>query len=114
MLIVGRRFYEGCRVVVLTAELRCINLPPRLDLYNHSPTGFEWGYGGSGPAQLALAMLAYSLADDARAVRLHQSYKWRVVSQIKDEVWTIPTVDVRQVAAWLEENVPHMKGAEHD
>jgi len=25
-------------------------------LWNHSPDGFEWGYGGSGPAQLALAI----------------------------------------------------------
>ena len=25
---------------------------------NHSSSGFEWGYGGSGPAQLALAILA--------------------------------------------------------
>src|SRR5204863_5783137 len=24
---------------------------------NHSPDGFAWGYGGSGPAQLALAIL---------------------------------------------------------
>ncbi|GAF79707.1 unnamed protein product, partial [marine sediment metagenome] len=33
-------------------------LPPRLDLRNHSPMGFECGYLGSGPAQLALALLA--------------------------------------------------------
>ena len=33
-------------------------LDPRLDLCSHSPSGFEWGYGGSGPAQLALALLA--------------------------------------------------------
>ena len=38
----------------------------RLDLFNHSPTGFEWGYGGSGLAQLALAILA----EDQKAVRL--------------------------------------------
>ena len=25
-------------------------------VYNHSPDGFDWGYGGSGPAQLALAI----------------------------------------------------------
>ena len=24
---------------------------------NHSPDGFNWGYGGSGPAQLALAIM---------------------------------------------------------
>lgn len=26
------------------------------NLRNHSPDGFNWGYGGSGPAQLALAI----------------------------------------------------------
>lgn len=25
--------------------------------HNHSPDGFNWGYGGSGPAQLALAIM---------------------------------------------------------
>lgn len=30
---------------------------PSLKIINHSPTGFSWGYGGSGPAQLALAIL---------------------------------------------------------
>jgi len=33
-------------------------LDPRLDLCNHSPTGFAWGYSGSGPAQTSLAILA--------------------------------------------------------
>jgi len=33
-------------------------LDPRLDLANHSPSGFAWGDGGSGPAQLAPAVLA--------------------------------------------------------
>lgn len=28
-----------------------------LKIRNHSPDGFEWGYGGSGPSQLALAIL---------------------------------------------------------
>lgn len=30
---------------------------PSLKIHNHSPDGFNWGYGGSGPAQLALAIL---------------------------------------------------------
>lgn len=33
------------------------NLPLYLEEVNHSPTGFEWGYRGSGPAQLAYAIL---------------------------------------------------------
>ena len=32
-------------------------LPLGLDKWNHSPTGFCWGYAGSGPTQLAKAML---------------------------------------------------------
>lgn len=34
----------------------------------HSPTGFEMGYGGSGPADLALSILA-DLLDDRRIMR---------------------------------------------
>jgi hypothetical protein len=34
-------------------------LQERLDLWNHSPTGLEWGYAGSGPAQLALALIGF-------------------------------------------------------
>lgn len=32
-------------------------LPPCHAIYNHSPDGFSWGYQGSGPAQLALAVM---------------------------------------------------------
>src|SRR2546426_5830744 len=47
---------------------------PRLDLWNHSPTGFECGYGGSGPAQLALALLAEHLRNDEQAVRRSEEH----------------------------------------
>jgi uncharacterized protein DUF6166 len=40
------------------------DLPTRTEVRNHSPDGFEWGYGGSGPAQLALAMLCDYFAID--------------------------------------------------
>ena len=59
------------------------NLNPRLDLWNHSPDGFEFGYSGSGPAQLALALLADALGDDRFAVALHQDFKFRVVANWK-------------------------------
>jgi len=53
------RVYEGIvdrgeRFVLVNGK----DLNPRSDLMNHSPDGFNWGYGGSGPAQLALAILA--------------------------------------------------------
>lgn len=34
-----------------------------LNLWNHSPTGFSWGYYGSGPTQLSLCIL-YEFAKD--------------------------------------------------
>src|SRR5262249_741796 len=70
----------------------------RLDLVNHSPTGFEWGYGGSGPAQLALAILADHLGDDERAVRLHQGFKWAVIAKLDRDEWLLSTADVD---SWL-------------
>jgi hypothetical protein len=36
------------------------------------------GYGSSGPAQLALALVADALGDE-KAARLHQAFKWKVV-----------------------------------
>ena len=54
---IGTRLEQGCEVYV-TEDGRQYPLPLRLEIRNHSPTGFEWGFGGSGPAQLALAILA--------------------------------------------------------
>lgn len=57
-------------------------LPGRQDLMNHSPTGLEWGYGGSGPAQAALAMLADATGDDAYALAMYQTFKEQVVGRL--------------------------------
>jgi hypothetical protein len=86
-------------------------LPLRLDLFNHSPTGFSWGYGGSGPAQLALALLADALADDDRAVRLHQEFKFKVVACWPEgERWWITTEQIAAVVNLIEqENVQAAK-----
>ncbi|KKN11984.1 hypothetical protein LCGC14_1020970 [marine sediment metagenome] len=48
---------------------------PSLALWNHSPVGFQWGYGGSGPAQLALAILLDFTNAQELSVRLHQKFK---------------------------------------
>ena len=75
-----RESVAGQPVVTVCDGQKSEPLPLRLDLFNHSPTGFSWGYGGSGPAQLALALLADALGDDDRAIRLHQAFKFRVVA----------------------------------
>jgi hypothetical protein len=78
--------------------------PLRLDLFNHSPTGFGWGYGGSGPAQLALALLADSLGDNDRAIRLHQCFKFKVVACWPEgERWWITAEQIAAVVKVIEQ-----------
>jgi hypothetical protein len=82
-------------------------LVPRFDLYNHSPDGFAWGYQGSGPAQLALALCADVLADDARAVFIYHDLMRAYVSTLPGSrswfVWGDDLLDV--IEAW--EGVRH-------
>lgn len=44
----------------------------------HSPNGFAWGYGGNGPAQLAL-MLLLELTTEPMALLWYQKVKWRIL-----------------------------------
>ena len=67
---------------------------------NHSPDGFNWGYAGSGPAQLALAILFDYFGDARKAEILHQAFKFAFVSRFKDN-WEL-TGD--EIEAWLAEN----------
>jgi len=46
--------------------------------HNHSPDGFNWGYGGSGPAQLALAVML-KLTGKADG---YQDFKSRVIAKL--------------------------------
>ena len=100
--------YEGRRdtlddafVWKVDANLR-VQLNPRLDLRNHSPDGFEWGYGGSGPAQLALALLCDATGDDELSLQLYQHYKDRVISKIKRaDKWVITRLEVLEWVARL-------------
>jgi Family of unknown function (DUF6166) len=72
---------DGEHVVTVDGQ----ELPLRLELANHSPTGFAWGYNGSGPAQLALAICADVLGDDEQALAVYQEYKTRVLAPMRDE-----------------------------
>src|SRR4051812_29976401 len=88
----------GATVLVMddpndTAKTRYLD--PRLDLHNHSPDGFQWGYLGSGPAQLALALLADALDDDERAQRWYQDFKANVLSRITGDTWEMSANGIR-------------------
>ncbi len=89
----GVRTENGCAVTVVDAG-DCRGLDPRLDLRTHSPAGFEWGYGGSGPAQLALALAADVLGDDEAALGVYQRLKFRVVGRLPADGWTLSEADL--------------------
>ena len=84
----GRRTADGCAVTV-SDDGGEHALGPRLDLRRHSLTGFEWGYGGSGPAQLALALSVDVLGDDIVALGVYQRLKFRVVARLAADDWTL-------------------------
>lgn len=73
-------------------------LPERQDLANHSPDGFEWGYGGSGPTQLALAILS-AVTDDKTALEHYRRFKDECVSRIQYDSWRLSAKAVRE---WLD------------
>jgi len=96
--------YEGRRegyAVTVTVDGRRLN--PRFDLWNHSPSGFEWGYVGSGPAQLALAILADHLGDDQEALNLYQRFKWAVIAELPGRGWMLTSRDIDQLLKNVQE-----------
>lgn len=97
------------RIVMRREEGQPYTNVPRMYVH-HSPDGFEWGYGGSGPADLALniceiavahmnilpadAMYRVGLWDDStcsgEAWALHQDFKWKFIAPVPEEGIEIP------------------------
>ena len=92
----GRRDYH---LTVVTVNNR--PLDPRFDLWEHSSTGFEWGYGGSGPAQLALALLADHLGDGELALSLHQEFKRVVIAKLSRPTWMLTSDQIEDAVQLL-------------
>lgn len=80
MIILGR---AQSREVYINGLL--LDPAESLAVFNHSPDGFNWGYGGSGPAQLSLALLLAVGIRKATAIRLHQRFKMDVIAKIPAE-----------------------------
>ena len=92
-----------------------VNGRPLRHIRLHSPTGFEWGYGGSGPADLALSILAdylgeqeavrrwfrplgWAVQDEPVTVRLCQRFKRAVIADLPRKGWRLTGAEI---AAWL-------------
>lgn len=82
----------------VTFDGRPLDPRPSQRLRNHSPDGFAWGYAGSGPAQLALAILLAAGATDLLALNNYQEFKREFLAKAPNQAQLILDVDV---AAWL-------------
>ena len=68
-----------------------------LAVARHSAHGLGWGDGGSGAAQLALALLLRA-TDRASAVAHYQAFKWDVIARLPRADFTLALSTVRD---WL-------------
>jgi len=86
---------------------------------HHSPDGFQFGYGGSGPADLALNILEYTLASMGHtgentncysgkcfllAWKLHQKFKWEMIATMHSAANSISYTDV---VKWIESQIEY-------
>lgn len=70
----------------------------------HSPDGFEWGYGGSGPSDTALSIMVnyfnHRGMENAvgRADLCYQDFKWEFIANAPEDGFVISE---KQIEDWL-------------
>ncbi len=84
----GKRTIDGL-VVTVNGQA----LAERYELKRFTKNGFEWAYEGDSPQQLALAILADHLGDDARAIALSAPFMKAVVANL-DNDWALSGADI--------------------
>jgi len=116
----GQYFIEGLSLSTYGAVLFAssggnyfTNVPA--SVIHHSPTGFSWGYEGSGPADLALNILEFAVKYlnaegdgwpvsvhsgkcSAKAWRYHQEFKRQYIAAVPEIGGVIPWIEIKN---WL-------------
>lgn len=90
----GERSERGAQVAVVNGDHQAKPLPAGLQYVRHSPTGFEWGYLGSGPAQLAFAILLDHFGDPAPARLYYQAFKFDVIAGLSRPQWELTAAQI--------------------
>jgi hypothetical protein len=84
-------------------------LPPRYDLRkyprvfgkNATAWMFSWGDARPGSAQLALALLADCLGDDAKALKPHHLFRLRFIERLPQSGWRLTEQQLHTMIADL-------------
>lgn len=89
---------------------RLADRPPSVNIphlvTHHSPDGFEWGYAGSGPSELALNIPVVYIGEK-RALPLHQEFKRSFLESMPFEGGTITRADIVDWLKRHEEEEPY-------
>lgn len=73
--LTGVEYNDHCTVIL---DGLVLDSADSQKVHNHSPDGFSWGYAGSGPSQLALAiMLKLTGKSDG-----YQNFKFNVIAKL--------------------------------
>ncbi len=86
--------------VMVTVATSLTDVHPLKHIVRHSPTGFNWGYGGSGPADLALSILTDVFGGRIELADVfYFQFKADFLAGWRDR-WTITT---EEIDSWLRE-----------
>jgi hypothetical protein len=86
--------YRDARGAHVTKNGRLLSPARSMKVRLHADA-FEWGYAGSGPAQLALALLLEEGVSPELAITLHQRLKFYTVVHLKKDEWSITGTQIR-------------------
>lgn len=92
---------RGRHVLILCLEGETTVLTPEqsLEIVYHSSDGFNWGDGGSGSAQLAVALLFDVSGDAAFCRRVYQFFKWDFIADLPD-AWELERAKIQK---WIQD-----------
>lgn len=95
----GEKHRPGTAKVTVANDQILAGLESRLrHIVRHSPDGFEWGYAGSGPADLALSILT-DLCGPNVAEFFYQRFKAEILAGIQTDEFTITEQQIRE---WIQ------------
>jgi len=104
MAILNNHVFKGHKTLLGSRYVTYgeVELNPRTDDFNHSRDGFDWGYMGSAPLQLAFAILS-EIADVDFAKQYKTEFSKEVVSQLRGRDWILEAYDVLD---WVNAKAP--------
>lgn len=70
-------------------------LSPLNQIINHSPDGFSWGFDGSGPGQLALAIMVHEFGPELHSHPAdYMTFKSEVIANFDRQAFSISSLDI--------------------